>query len=194
MDGARDSAGRTARDAGGDMAPHTASGVVCRPATAADVPGIAAVRIRSWQAAYRGSVPQDYLDRLDVDTETARWECRPLDGHYVAVVDGSIVGWLQVGPYRADEGEDVPGPACGEVSAIYALPEVWGRGVGRRLLAYGLDELRRLQLSPVLLWVLVANERARRFYDRAGFHADGPVVGFEVGGATLPEMRYRYDG
>ena len=46
----------------------------------------------------------------------------------------------------------------------------------------------------MLLWVLVANERARRFYERAGFHADGPVVDFEVGGATLPEMRYRYDG
>jgi GNAT superfamily N-acetyltransferase len=168
--------------------------VVCRPATPADVPAIAAVRIRSWQAAYRGSVPQDYLDALDVDAETARRTGRPVDGQHVAVVDGSVVGWLGVGPYRADEGEDVPGPSCGEIEAIYALPDVWGRGVGRRLLGYGLGELRRLGLSPVLLWVLVANERARRFYERAGFRADGPVVGFEVGGATLPEMRYRYDG
>ena len=168
--------------------------VVCRPATPADVPAIAGVRIRSWQAAYRGSVPQDYLDALDVDAEIARRAGRPLDGQHVAVVDGSVVGWLGVGPYRADEGEDVPGPSCGEIAAIYALPEVWGRGVGRCLLAYGLGELRRLGLSPVLLWVLVANEQARRFYERAGFHADGPVVGFEVGGATLPEMRYRYDG
>jgi GNAT superfamily N-acetyltransferase len=168
--------------------------VVCRPATPADVPAIAEVRIRSWQAAYRGSVPQDYLDALDVDAEIARREGRPLDGQHVAVVNGSVVGWLGVGPYRADEGEDLPGPTCGEVAAIYALPEFWGRGVGRRLLAYGLGELRRLGLSPVLLWVLVANERARRFYERAGFVADGPVVGFEVGGATLPEMRYRYDG
>jgi len=186
MDGARDSARGRARDGARD--------IVCRPATSADLPAIAAVRIRSWQAAYRGSVPQDYLDGLDVDAETTRWKSRSLDGHHVAVVDGSVVGWLHAGPYRADEGEDVPGPSCGEVSAIYALPEVWGLGVGRRLLAYGLEELRRLGLSPVLLWVLVANERARRFYERAGFHADGPVVGFEVGGATLPEMRYRYDG
>jgi len=168
--------------------------VVCRPATPADVPAIAGVRVRSWQAAYRGSVPQDYLDALDVDAEIARRTGRALDGQHVAVVDGSVVGWLGVGPYRADEGEDVPGPSCGEIAALYALPEVWGRGVGRRLLAYGLGELRRLGLSPVLLWVLVANERARRFYERAGFTADGPVVGFEVGGATLPEMRYRYDG
>jgi len=168
--------------------------VLCRPATPADVPAIAAVRIRSWQAAYRGSVPQDYLDALDVDAEITRRQDRPLDGQHVAEAEGTVVGWLYVGPYRADEGEQVPGPSCGEVGAIYALPEFWGRGVGRRLLAYGLGELRRLGLSPVLLWVLVANERARRLYERAGFHADGPVVGFEVGGATLPEMRYRYDG
>ena len=173
---------------------HSARDIVCRPAAAADVPAIAAVRIRSWQAAYRGSVPQDYLDALDVDAEIVRRQGGPLDGQHVAVVDRSVVGWLHVGPYRADEGEDVPGPSCGEVAAIYALPELWGRGVGRSLLGYGLGELRRLGLSPVLLWVLVANERARRFYEQAGFRADGPVADFAVGGATLPELRYRYDG
>jgi GNAT superfamily N-acetyltransferase len=186
MDSARDTAGGTARATAGD--------IVCRPATPADVPAIAAVRMRSWQAAYRGAMPQDYLDALDVDAETARWRRRPLDGQHVAVVDGSVVGWLSVGAYRADEGEDVPGPSCGEIAAIYARPEVWGHGIGRRMLEYALGELRRLGLSPVLLWVPVANERARRFYERAGFRADGLVVGFEVGGATLPEMRYRYDG
>src|SRR5262245_58733508 len=130
-----------------DNARDSADDIVCRPATSADVPAIATVRIRSWQAAYRGSVPQDHLDGLDVDREIVRWASRPLDGQHVAVVGGSVVGWLSVGPYRADEGEDVPGPSSGEVAAIYALPEVWGRGIGRRLLAYGLDELRRLRLS-----------------------------------------------
>jgi GNAT superfamily N-acetyltransferase len=168
--------------------------IVCRPATRADLTGIATIRIRAWQEAYRGSVPQDYLDSLDVAEEVARWGHRPLDGQHVAEANGSLVGWLSVGPYRPDEGEQVPGPSCGEVRAIYALPDVWGRGVGRALMAYGLGELRRLGLSPVLLWVLVANERARRFYERAGFQPDGAIVDFEVGGATLPEMRYRYDG
>ena len=169
--------------------------VLCRPATPADVPAIAAVRIRSWQAAYRGSVPQDYLDALDVDAEISRRQDRPLDGQHVAEAGrgpwsaGCTSG--RTGPTRASR---CPARPAARSSAIYALPEFWGRGVGRRLLAYGLGELRRLGLRPVLLWVLVANERARRFYERAGFHADGPVVGFEVGGATLPEMRYRYDG
>jgi GNAT superfamily N-acetyltransferase len=169
-------------------------GIVCRPATRADVPGIAEVRIRSWQEAYRGAVPQDYLDALDVAAEVARREGRPLDGQHVAEANGEVVGWLSVGPYRPDDGEEVPGPSCGEVEAIYAVPEVWGLGVGRALMAYGLGELRRLGLHPVLLWVLASNEQARRFYERAGFRADGAVVDFEIGGTTLPELRYRYDG
>jgi GNAT superfamily N-acetyltransferase len=168
--------------------------VDCRPATPADLPAIAEIRVRSWQDAYRGSVPQDYLDRLDPAVELARRRDRPLDGQHVAELGGNVVGWLAVGPYRADEGEQVPGPSCGEVGAIYALPEVWGRGVGRALMTYGLGELRRLGLQPVLLWVLAANERARRFYQAAGFRADGMTADFEVGGATLPELRYRYDG
>jgi GNAT superfamily N-acetyltransferase len=168
--------------------------VVCRPATPADVPAIATVRTRSWQEAYRGVVPQDYLDALDPAREADRWHGRTLEGHHVAEANGDVVGWLFVGPYRADEGEDVPGPSCGEVGAIYTLPEVWGLGVGRTLMMYALGELRRLGLHPVLLWVLVANARARRFYERAGFRSDGVIVDFEIAGATLPEARYRYDG
>lgn len=168
--------------------------VLCRPATAADVPAVAAIRIRSWQAAYRGMVPAGYLDALDPAAELERWRGRELTGQHVAEAGGRVVGWLSVGPYRADPGEEVPGPACGEVRAIYARPEAWGQGVGRALLAYGLAELDRAGLDPVLLWVLEGNSRARRFYEKAGFAPDGPVVGFEVGGATLPEVRYRYDG
>ena len=168
--------------------------VCCRAATAADVPAIAAVRIRSWQEGYRGLMPQDYLDALDPVAETERWRGRDLTGQHVAEAGGRVVGWLSVGPYRADAGEEVPGPSCGEVNAIYALPSEWGLGVGRALMTHGLEELRRRGLRPVLLWVIEGNERARRFYARAGFVPDGPVVGYDVGGVTLPEVRYRRDG
>jgi hypothetical protein len=36
-----------------------------RPATLADVTEIAMIHVRSWQAAYRVLMPQDYLDGLD---------------------------------------------------------------------------------------------------------------------------------
>ena len=168
--------------------------VSCRPATAADLDAVAEVRVRSWQAAYRGIVPQAYLDALSPAAEADRRRPRfPRPGEHVAEVDGRVVGWAAVGPYREEHG-DAPAPGCGEVGAIYVLPERQGRGVGRELLVYALGELRRQELAPVLLWVLTANAPARRFYERAGFRPDGVTHDYEIAGATLPEVRYRHEG
>jgi GNAT superfamily N-acetyltransferase len=170
--------------------------VTCRPATDADLDVLAAVRVRSWRAAYAGIVPAAGLDALDPARIAARWRSRGPAGHHLAEVGGQVVGWLFVGPYRADgtDGGEPPPAGAGEVFAIYVLPEAWGRGAGRALLAYGLGELRRLGLLPALLWVFAANDRARRFYERAGFVPDGGTHDYEIAGATLPEVRYRHDG
>jgi GNAT superfamily N-acetyltransferase len=61
------------------------------------------------------------------------------------------------------------------------------RGLGCALMAATLPRLRR----PVALWVLCDNARARRFYEIAGFRADGSVQDADLYGATLPEVRYR---
>lgn len=55
-------------------------------------------------------------------------------------------------------------------------------------------QARRRGLAPVLLWVSAATERARRFYATAGFAPDGVTPDYEIAGATLPEVRYRFDG
>jgi hypothetical protein len=57
-------------------------------------------------------------------------------------------------------------------------------------MAATLDELGR----PVTLWVLEANDRARRFYEIAGFLPDGSRKPADLpGGVRLPELRYRLD-
>jgi RimJ/RimL family protein N-acetyltransferase len=45
----------------------------------------------------------------------------------------------------------------------------------------------------VYLWVLRDNTGARRFYERAGFAADGAEEPFEVDGVEVPEVRYVRD-
>ncbi len=40
------------------------------------------------------------------------------------------------------------------------------------------------------LWVLKGNARARRFYEIAGFAADGAEEAYEVDGVPVPEVRY----
>ena len=43
-----------------------------RLATDADARGIARVRVSGWQSAYRGLIPDEYLDRMDVSEYTQR--------------------------------------------------------------------------------------------------------------------------
>ena len=65
--------------------------------------------------------------------------------------------------------------------------------VGSDLSPYGLELLADQGLQPVFLWVLLENTRARRFYEHYGFAADGAQEDYEVGGARVPEVRYRRD-
>jgi hypothetical protein len=41
------------------------------------------------------------------------------------------------------------------------------------------------------LWVLESNARARRFYARAGFTADGSAKQEDIAGSPVTEVRYR---
>jgi hypothetical protein len=47
---------------------------------------------------------------------------------------------------------------------------------------------------PVALWVLRDNVRARRFYERAGFIADGTEKAADLVGHQLREVRYVLSG
>jgi hypothetical protein len=47
---------------------------VIRAARVTDAPQIALVHVRSWQFAYRGLLPQVYLDGLDPAQRVGRWE------------------------------------------------------------------------------------------------------------------------
>ena len=168
--------------------------VHCRPAGPDDVDAIATVRIRSWQGGYAGIVPQDYLDALSPEAEAERMRGRgPRPGNHVAEVGGAVVGWSAIGPYQLPEEVPAPPPGGGAVYASYVLPSHGGTGGGRALMAYSLERLAADGLDPVLLWVLADNDRARRFYDAVGFAPDGASHVFSVGGADLPEVRYRHD-
>jgi GNAT superfamily N-acetyltransferase len=161
-----------------------------------DLAVISEIRVRTWQRAYRGIMPQPYLDGLRPETVAARWRGRldlpPGDPHrdYLAELGGQPVGWAATGPYRDDDCP-APQPGCGEIYAIYIRPEHWRGGIGRVLVERVLADLTTAGLTPVLLWVLADNTPAREFYQRVGFDTDGGEHFFEVGGARLAEVRYR---
>ena len=166
-----------------------------REAVPSDASDIASVHVRSWQAAYRGQLPDEFLDGLSVGEREAMWRSGlsdpgPWRGCFVAEdAGGRTVGFVAFGPARDEHG---PLPAdTGEVYAIYVAPDAFGTGVGRELFARAGDALRERGFRTAVLWVLESNEQARRFYEVAGWKPDGAVTTERIDCLNYPTVRYR---
>ncbi len=143
-----------------------------RAATLSDTPRIAEIHVRTWQAAYRGIVPDAYLDALSVADREAAWRKSLEAGGQCTLVaedEGQIVGWLSCGPSRDVDAS----PRTGEVYGLYVDPARWRCGAGHWLWERAGEHLRGLGCQRVTLWVLQENAAAQRFDESAGFHRDG---------------------
>ena len=142
---------------------------------------------QSWKSAYKGMIPQDYLDSIP----SGRWaeKVDNPDWHtLVCVEDEKIVGTSSFCESRFDTF-----PGYGEVISIYLLPEYVGRGYGRQLMEKALAELKQMGYKKVMLWVLEENTNARDFYERMGFQLASEVRDDSIGGKSIREVSYEKD-
>ncbi|WP_328474977.1 GNAT family N-acetyltransferase [Actinoplanes sp. NBC_00393] len=168
--------------------------VIVRPATLADSQALAVVQTRTSQQVYRGVMPAAYLDRLDTSRRRQVWqqllesERHPAGTLVLDDAADGVVGFVNVAP--SSDADTDPG-VVGEVRAVYVLPQHWGRGAGRLLMDAGLRRLADAGYRQVILWVLEANHRARRFYEAAGWRTDGASKTDDARGVPLTAIRYR---
>jgi ribosomal protein S18 acetylase RimI-like enzyme len=168
--------------------------VIVRLATVEDAEALAVVQVRSWQEAYRGLIPQEYLDQRDPSRRRLAWRQWVEDARAPAATlvaedeAGDIVGFVSVSSSRDPDADP---EVEGEIQAIYLLPEYWGQGLGRLLMEAGLQRLDEARYHEVTLWVLESNRRARRFYEAGGWHADGSMKTDSSRGFSVSEVRYR---
>jgi ribosomal protein S18 acetylase RimI-like enzyme len=167
--------------------------VEIRQARHSDAAGIAAVHVRTWQAAYRGLVPDAHLDSMSVESRTEVWRDALARGEpenvWVAAVGSEIAGWIAFGACR-----DADGTRTGEIEAVYVAAQYWGGGLGRALWLQARSCLTQRGFRRVTLWVLLENARAIRFYRAAGFAPEpGTEKEIDIGGRALMEMRYAVD-
>ena len=159
-----------------------------RPARPEDAAGIARVQGDTWRAAYRGIVPDAYLETRGRGPEAVErcrlWIEQPESVVLVAEEGGEVLGFVNAGlPREIPPGFDV------ELSALYVHPEHQRRRLGRRLVLHAGEALHARGHRSLALWVLRDNRGGRSFYARIG----GTPVGeqeTEIGGARLVEVAY----
>jgi len=165
--------------------------VVIREAVEADATEMGRLHVRAWQAAYRGVMPDEYLDGLRPDDRIEMWR-----GHLsredrapllVAVSSGAVLGFAVFGSESASE----PAPSCGELYAMNVDPDSWRQGVGRLLLRRVMEALTAMGYGEAVLWVVPQNDRARALYESEGWVPDGAVSTEEIMGVTVTDIRYR---
>lgn len=147
---------------------------------------ISRVYEESWKFAYKGIVPQSYLDSIP----EGRWASKvdSLDRKtLVCVESGKIIGTTSFSKSRFAQFSD-----WGEIISIYLLPNYMGRGYGKALLEAAVAELKTMDYKNVFLWVLEESSRARKFYEKMGFTLADDYLDDNIGGKNLREIRYIY--
>lgn len=148
-----------------------------RPATETDAPAIAELHQRSWRSAYRGLLPDSYLDGTAGDQLAAHWATafhrdEPRRVILVALAPDGIAGFVAAWP---------KGPDTALIDNLHVAPGQRGGGLGRRLMGRAAAELRRLGFRAVFLEVIEGNHDARGFYRRLG-GVEGALFVEPIGG------------
>jgi putative acetyltransferase len=133
---------------------------VIREARRDEADELAAIQQAASLAAYPHIFPPE-LYPFPTEAVEERWREALADpGLEVIVADeGRAVGVVMTRPEWLD--------------GLYVLPDWWGRGVGRALHDEVLARQRAGGSTACNLWVLEHNDRARRFYERLGWHENG---------------------
>lgn len=174
-----------------------------RPAARDEAAAISRIYAASWRQAYRGMIPQSYLDELPDGHWTVameQWIESPEVSVAAACLDGVLVGGVV---YRTAQRRELPGclvsaaareqtlDGWGEVISLYVHPDAWRCGCGGAMLRHAADKLSAAGCVGGFLWVLRENLPARRFYESSGWSDDGATCTVELAGMPLIDLRYR---
>ena len=173
------------------MQPRAAgTGPTVREAISGDRKAISDLHVQSWRRAYRGILPDGYLDQAVEGEFAARWatifdrgDARDL--LLVADDDGQLAGFLYA--FRCDDAGGY------ELDNLHIAPVFQGRGVGTALMRDASRHLVARGAKSVVLYVIEGNDAACRFYERLGGRALAPVAKTLGSLGAVSAIPFRWD-
>jgi|SRR5579859_3567510 len=163
---------------------------ITRKGTIDDADAIGRLHALSWMTAYRGLLPDAYLDGNLEEERLAHWQkkMRGLSSREFVVLsedEKGLKGFICVidEPFHQ---------YTALIDNLHVRPDLKGLGLGGLLLDLAIGELRRMNLKGVYLWVIEGNTPAEHFYrSKGGREMD--TKWFELGGARIREKSYVWD-
>jgi phosphinothricin acetyltransferase len=147
-----------------------------------DVPAITDI----FNGAVREGGLSGHVEPLSLENRRAWFAThrRPY-GVFVKVADGTVVGYSALSPYRGGRGAF--DETC-EISYFLALSER-GRGIGRELIHYAMDQAGRAGFRLMVAIALDCNRRSVGILTKYGFVESGRIPGAaKIGGAYVDHV------
>jgi ribosomal protein S18 acetylase RimI-like enzyme len=161
-----------------------------RPATPADVDGIARVHVQAWRESYTALVPPEAFEYHPLETRIAQWSVTLADPNRATLIcesDGAVAGFISGGPVKWTALS-----TDSEVASLYLLNVVKRRGIGGALFRQFMPVLARRGFASCGLWTLSNNVAARRFYEAMGGRVGERRVDVR-GGIGFEDVAYIWD-
>jgi ribosomal protein S18 acetylase RimI-like enzyme len=161
--------------------------IVLRTASAGDEALIVSMHTRSWTSAYRGLLPDHYLDNDLAADRAAHWRAciHELQSGarcvFIAEHEGEALGFVCV------VAPDSSGSVL--VDNLHAMPGHKGRGIGRAMLDEAARWARSRGARALWLSVLENNRPAIAFYESRGWTRVAREAD-EIAGIALFSLKY----
>ena len=144
-----------------------------RDATIDDAPELAELGAATFTDTFGHLYQPDDLAVFLKNHSIEAWEKELTDSAFavrVAEKEGKMVGYAKLGPPHLPF---EPRGEAAELRQLYVVEEMKGQGVAHTLIDWEIEGARDRRADHLYLSVFTENHRARRFYEKLGFEAEG---------------------
>lgn len=156
-----------------------------------DLLEVAKIKVETWQQSYDGIINKKYLENMDYKKIAEKWSKNFNNENFLVVVENEkILGFCRYGD-RGDEFDRFR-EYDGEIYAIYISEKYAKKGIGKKLVASAMEDLKKQHKNKVIIWCLEQNIEAQKFYNRIGGNFLGKKQA-KIGDELYKEVAYGYE-
>ena len=151
---------------------------------------IAKAQVLAWKKTFKGILSDKLLSNLIVEKFEENWKRILLQKERKNFI------WLNeyeegLGFISFGKPKDKNELADFEIYGIYVHPQYWKKGIGFKLMKYGINSMKKLNPSAkIVLWTMRGNKLSQSFYNRFGFSKNGESRTSKRNDETFEEVQF----